>query len=90
MNICVIFGDLDNSSIPYGSEVLKKLREDRRLVFFDDLANLKIGELPYAMMKKFSGTFQKGDGYLILGNEIARIRVPNCPYPEKNNEESIP
>ncbi len=90
MNICVIFGDLDNSSIPYGSEVLKKLREDRRLVFFDDLANLKIGELPYAMMKKYSGTFQKGDGYLILGNEIARIRVPNCPYPEKNNEKSIP
>ena len=66
-------------SIPYSSEVLKKFKEDRKLVFFEDLGNLKIGELPYAAVKRFSGTLQKGDGYLILGNEVARIRVPNCP-----------
>ena len=78
MNICIVFGALENVNIPYGSEVLKKLKEDRKLVFFDDLGNLKIGELPYATVKKYSGTWQKGDAYLILGNETARIRVPDC------------
>lgn len=82
MNVCTVFGALDNMSIPYSSEVLKKFKEDRKLVFFEDLGNLKIGELPYAAVKRFSGTLQKGDGYLILGNEVARIRVPNCPLQE--------
>lgn len=83
MNVCVVFGALDNIAIPYGSEVLKKFKEDRKLVFFEDLGNLKIGELPYAIIKKFTEPLQNGDGYLILGNEIARIRVPNCSLPEE-------
>ena len=82
MNVCIVLGALDNVSIPFGSEVLKKIKEERKLVFFEDLANLKIGELPYATVKKFSGALQKGDAYLILGNEVARIRVPSCPLSE--------
>lgn len=82
MNVCIVFGNLDNASIPYSSEVLKKLKDDRKLVFFDDLGNLKIGDLPYATIKQFAGTFQAGDGYVILGNDTARIRVPNCPSPK--------
>lgn len=82
MNVCTVFGALDNMSIPYSAEVLKKFKDDRKLVFFEDLGNLKIGELPYAAVKRFAGTLQKGDGYLILGNEVARIRIPNCPLQE--------
>ena len=83
MNVCTVFGALDNVSIPFGSEVLKKLKEDRKLLFFDDLGNLKIGELPYATVKKFPGTLPKGDGYLLIGNDAARIRVPECPVREE-------
>lgn len=82
MNLCIILGALDNASIPFSSEVLKKVKDDRKLLFFDDLGSLKIGDLPYATVKKFSASLQKGDGYLILGNEAARIRVPHCPPPE--------
>ena len=78
MNLCVVFGALDNASIPFSAEVLKKIKDDRKLVFFDDLGNLKIGDLPYATVKQYSGALQKGDGYLILGNDAARIRVPYC------------
>ena len=83
MNVCTVLGALDNVSIPFGSEVLKKLKEDRKLVFFDDLGNLKIGDLPYATIKQFAGSFQAGDGYVILGNDAARIRVPACPAPRQ-------
>lgn len=78
MNICTVFGNLDNVSIPYSMEILKKFKDDRKLVFFDTLSSLKIGDLPYATTKMFAGDLQKGDGYLLLGNEVARIRVPNC------------
>lgn len=79
MNLCIVLGSLDNASIPFSSEVLKKVKDDRKLLFFDDLSSLKIGDLPYATVKKFAATLQKGDGYLILGNEATRIRVPHCP-----------
>lgn len=79
MNVCVIFGALDNVSIPFGSEVLKKFKDDRKMIFFDDLANLKVGELPYSTVKKFAGSLQKGDGYVIIKNDAARVRVPDCP-----------
>lgn len=82
MNVCTVFGALDNVSIPYNAEILKKIKEDRKLMFFEDLGNLKIGELPYASVKKFAGALKKGDGYLILGNEVARVRMPDCPMPE--------
>lgn len=89
MNICIIFGALSNMSIPFGNDVLKKIKDDRKLMFFEDLGNLKIGDLPYATTKKFSGALQKGDGYLIVGNEVARIRVPECPLLEDNSISSI-
>lgn len=79
MNVCIIFGALDNVSIPYGAEILKKFKDDRKLVFFDELSNLKIGELPYSTVKKFSNPLQNGDGYCIIGNEVSHIRVPSCP-----------
>ncbi len=78
MNICIVFGALDNVSISYGSEILKKYKDDRKLVFFDELSNLKIGELPYSTVKKFANPLQNGDGYCIIGNEVSRIRVPFC------------
>lgn len=84
MNVCTVFGALDNVSIPYSSDVLKKFKEDCKLLFFEELTNLKIADLSYGKAKKFAGAFRKGDGYLIMGNEIARIRVPSCPpYMEK-------
>ena len=86
MNVCIVFGNLDNVSIPFGSEVLKKYKEDRKLVFFEDLGNLKLGELPYSVVKQFAGSLKKGDGYLILGNETARIRVPRCSSFEKKDD----
>lgn len=84
MNVCIIFGALDNVSIPYSSEILRKFRDDRKLVFFDDLSNLRIGELPYSIIRTFNEPLQKYDGYCIIGNETARIRVPHCPLSEES------
>lgn len=82
MNICIVFGALENATIPFGSEVLKMLKENCRLVFFEELGNMKICDLQYATIKRFSGTFQEGDGYMIIGNNVSRIRVPKCPSPD--------
>lgn len=83
MNVCTIIGALENTPIPFGAGILKPLKDSRKLVFFDNLNNLKIVDLPYSEIKKYNGPLKKWDGYLIIGNEVTRIRVPNCPIPER-------
>lgn len=77
MNVCIVLGNLENMSIPFGAEILKKYKEERRLLFFDNLTNMKIVDLPYSSVKNFPGALPDGDGYIIIGSEIARIRIPN-------------
>ena len=84
MNVCTIIGALENTPIPFGAGILKPLKDSRKLVFFDNLNNLKIVDLPYSETKKHSIALQKGDGYFIIGNDVARIRVPQCQFKYKN------
>ena len=79
MNICVILGGVENASIPYNApEVLKKAKEERKLVLFDDYENLKVFDLPYSSTKKFKKALELGDCYFINGNECIKIKTPKC------------
>ena len=79
MNVCVILGGVENASIPYNApEVLKKAKEERKLVLFDDYENLKIFDLPYSSTKKFKKALELGDCYFIKGNECIKIKTPKC------------
>ncbi len=81
MKVCVVFGALENAAIPYSAEVLKKFKDNRKIVFLDRIESLKIGDLPYSGIKKFSGATKKDDGYLVFANSIARVKIPSCPLP---------
>ena len=79
MNVCVILEGVENASIPYNApEVLKKAKEERKLVLFDDYENLKIFDLPYSSTKKFKKALELGDCYFIKGNECIKIKTPKC------------
>ena len=79
MNVCVILGGVENASIPYNApEVLKKAKEERKLVLFDDHVNLKIFDLPYSSTKKFKKALELGDCYFIKGNECIKVKTPKC------------
>ena len=82
MNVCIVLGNLENTALPFG-DIYKPLKTNLKLVFLGDLGNLNIGSVPYATQKKFFGSFQKGDGFLLIGNDAARIRIPDCPPPRK-------
>jgi len=77
MNVCVILGAVENASIPYSApEILKKWKEDRKLLFFDDIDNLKLFDLPYSATKKYKKSLEVGDCYFIKGNECVKIKTP--------------
>jgi len=79
MNVCIILGDVENASIPYNApEILKKAKEERKLVLFDDIENLKVFDLPYGSIKKYKKLLEIGDSYFIKGNECTKIKTPKC------------
>ena len=79
MNVCVVLGGVENANIPYSApEILKKAKEERKLVLFEDLENLKIFDLPYSAIKKYRKPLELGDCYFIKGNDCVKLKSPKC------------
>lgn len=77
MRISVILGGYDNVNVAYGApEVIKKAKDARHFIFFDDLTNMKITDLPMAVMRDFKKPIELGDGYYIKENKCVKIKTP--------------
>lgn len=76
MNVCVLFGDYENTNISYASpEIVKNIRDARNFLYFDDIANLKILDMPLAVMRKFKKPIETGDAYYIKDNDCIKIKT---------------
>ena len=77
MNVCVIVGDYENTNISYTApEIVRDLRDARHFMYFDDVDNLKIFDLPYATMKAYKKEITSGDGYYIKDNTFMKVKLP--------------
>ena len=76
MNIAVIVGNYENTNVSYSSpEILKKLRDSRHFIFFDDLSALKVFDVPLSVLRQFKKQVEKGDGYYIKDAEYRKIKI---------------
>ena len=79
MNVC-IFAFVDNAPISYSSpEILKNIRDQRHILFFDDLSNLKLFDVPLPIARNFKKPIEKGDCYYFRENECAKLKTPLMP-----------
>lgn len=77
MNVCVLVGDFENANVPYAApEIYKKIKETKQILFFDDLANLKILDLPLSVMRQFKKQVETGDCYFVRDNACIKIKTP--------------
>ena len=77
MNVCIIVGDYENANVAYGApEIYKKIKETKQIFFFDDLANLKILDMPLSMLRQFKKPVEPGDCYFIRDNECMKLKTP--------------
>ena len=76
MNVCVLIGDYENTNISYlSSDIIKNIRDARHFLYFDDMANLKILDLPLAVMREFKKPIELGDAYYIKDNDCYKIKT---------------
>ncbi|MEG2052325.1 MAG: FtsK/SpoIIIE domain-containing protein [Oscillospiraceae bacterium] len=79
MNVCIMLGEFENGNVPYGApEMFKKARDAKHFVFFDDIANMKILDMPLAVMRRFKKPIEKGDCYYIKDNECIKLKTSVC------------
>lgn len=78
MGACIVTL-IENVNIPYSApEILKNIRDQRNLLYFDDMSNMKIFDVPLAMSRKFKKAIEVGDGYYIRDNECLKLKTPLC------------
>lgn len=75
MRACII-AVVDNVNIPYSApEMLKNIRDQRNFMYFDDMSNMKIFDVPLAMSRNFKKPIEVGDGYYIKDNECVKLKT---------------
>ncbi|MDY3747034.1 MAG: type VII secretion protein EssC [Lachnospiraceae bacterium] len=76
MKVCMI-ALVDNVMIPYSApEILKNIRDQHHLMYFDDIANMKIYDVPLSMVRNFKKPVETGDAYYIRENTCVKLKTP--------------
>lgn len=75
MKVCIaVF--VENANIPYSApEIMKNIRDQRNFMYFDDMSNMKIFDVPLAMSRSFKKPIELGDGYYIKDNECIKLKT---------------
>ncbi len=75
LNVCIIASSFENVNVPYGApEAVKMVKDSQHFMYFDDVANMKIFDLPLSVMRKFKKPIEMGDGYYIKENECVKVK----------------
>lgn len=76
MKVCIL-ACVENANIPYSApEILKNIRDQRHFMYFDDIGNMKIFDLPLSVARNFKKPIEIGDGYYIKENNCCKLKTP--------------
>ena len=77
MHVGIIIGGIENEQIPFNApEILKKIKEQKHFMFFDDLALMKPVEIPLTVARAFKKKVELGDGYYMKDNMVVKLKTP--------------
>lgn len=77
LNAFILFGSVPNTPIPYGApEVYKIIKENKNILFFEDLDNCKILDIPLSVTRANKKKLEVGDCYQLIGNDCYKIKTP--------------
>lgn len=76
MNVCILVSNYENINISYSApEVIKNIRDAKHFLYFDDIANMKIFDMPLAVIRKYKKPIELGDCYYIKENECVKLKT---------------
>ncbi|MEE1057344.1 MAG: type VII secretion protein EssC [Acutalibacteraceae bacterium] len=78
MKTIFIFADINNANIPFNAPEIMKIIKDRKKYFvFDEIANVKITDVPLSLTRKYTKPLEFGDAYLVEDGDVKKIKTIN-------------
>ena len=85
--ILFVYAAVDNVPVSYnGPEILRRIRNVRRLLFLDELSTFRLFDLPSGCSRVIQDEMKKDDGYWIDGTGIKRIKCISCTEREERKD----
>ncbi len=76
MKVSIIVSKIENTPVSYGApEILKNIRDHRQMLFFDDITNLKIFDMPLSVQRKYRKPADKQDAFFIRDQECIKLKT---------------
>lgn len=76
LKIGIVYVDIYNGPVSYSApEVLKMLKEAKNAMIFDNLANVKVYEIPANIVKQFKKELVPGEGYWLNENGVIKLKT---------------
>lgn len=76
LKVAVIFTNIENVAVPFNApEIMKQIKENKKFILFDDVANSKLIEIGIKQQKEYNKPIKPGDGYLCFGGELEKIKT---------------
>lgn len=76
LKVCIMFSNIENTAVAYGApDILKQIKENKKAIVFDDVANFKFLETNVKQQKAFSKPITLGDGYMYFGGELEKLKT---------------
>ena len=74
--VCLILPDVGKSTISLShGEVLKQVKENKKIIAFEDIRNVKVIEIPMSVTREFKKPLGPYDAYTVNGDRIEKVRV---------------
>lgn len=76
MKVCFLLTNVENALLGFSSgELLKTIRENRSVVAFENIKNIKLLDIPMGVAREFKKDLENNDAYMFSGDNIEKIRV---------------
>ena len=76
MNVSIIFTNYSNTSLSYDApEPMRIIKEEKHILYFEDLDNLKPFDVPYDELRLYKKKLEIGDAYYIQDNNIVKLKM---------------
>lgn len=73
--LLVIYGNVDNVTIPYSApELLKRIKDNRKAIIGDALNTVKIFDIPSAVVRSYDKPLMQDEAYIVMGPDLNKVK----------------
>lgn len=77
--ICIIYTNIEDAQVPFsGPEILKLLKEQRHLMYFDNLSAMKFIDVPNPVLRSYKKELSAMDAYYFQGGNVLKVKTVKC------------